>query len=175
MKMLQRDLKEVKESQEKLQGDIEKLQENLLKMKNSHEAYARFLGKPHLLDLANEILVLCMGRRKPIPTTNTFSSLEGGRRTNFNNLITVLNQKKARSNAVLSVLSENHPKEWATTFDSINENRNLGIHCDTWREVNQRAAEARKFLKAHPYLTRSCRMETFIISNCSTFMEHSCE
>ena len=74
-----------------MQGDFEKLQaEDLLKVKISHAAYAKFLVKPHLLNLANEILMLCKGWNKPSPTKNTFSALTGDRRTHFYTLITLL-------------------------------------------------------------------------------------
>jgi hypothetical protein len=73
-----------------LQGDFEKSQEDMLKVKKSHAAYAKFLVKPHLLNLANEILLLCKGWNKPSPTKNTFSALTGDRRTHFYTLITLL-------------------------------------------------------------------------------------
>jgi hypothetical protein len=73
-----------------LQGDFEKSQEDLLKVKNSHAAYEKFLVKPHLLNLANEILMLCKGWNKPSPTKNTFSALTGDRRTHSYTLITLL-------------------------------------------------------------------------------------
>jgi hypothetical protein len=126
-----------------LQGDFEKSQEDLLKVKKLTQNMQNFV-KPHLPNLTNEILMLCKGWNKPNPTKNTFSALTGDRRTHFYSLITLLNHKKAKSNAVLSILSENRPKERAKTLDSINESCNLGIHCDIWREMNQRAAEARR-------------------------------
>ena len=165
-----------RKSQQRIQ-DLEKgsvsTNKKLLKIQRSHAADAKILGKPHLLNLANEILQMCKGRIKPNPTKNTFSALKGDKMEKFNILTAALNLKKAKSNASIAALSPTGPKEWATAFDRIHEVGNLGIHSDTWTEIDKRAKEACDFLKKHQYLYRSCAMEAFIISNRNTFKTNS--
>ena len=113
------------------------------------------------MNLANEILLLCKGRlgTKPNPTKNTFLAFTGAR--------------KARFDALITDLGVVDGKLWATKFDSINELRNSGIHCDTWPMVAARAVAARKFLRMHPYMRRSQADAVFIIENYLKFKKHS--
>ncbi len=171
-------MKKSQEDMKKLQKDSVVTNSKLLKVQRSQAEDAKFLGRPHLLNLANKILMLCKGRKKPTQQKIRLSPYKGiGRRSSniWLLLSSCLNLKKAKSNASMAALSQTRPKEWATAFDSINENRNLGIHCDTWTEIDRRANEACNFLKKHQYLYRSCAMEVFIISNRNVFKTHSCE
>ncbi len=58
--MYQLFLKE-KERTAKLEAGAAVLKAKLVKVQNSHSANEKFLGEPHLLNLANEILLLCKG------------------------------------------------------------------------------------------------------------------
>ncbi len=141
---------------QRLETGVASLKAKLLKVQTSHSANAKFLGEPHLLNLANEILLLCKGLTKPNPT---FLALTGARKTRFD--------------ALIKDLGVVDGKLWATKFDSINELRNSGIHCDTWPMLAARAVAARKFLTMHPYMRRSQADAVFIIENYLKFKKHS--
>jgi flagellar biosynthesis GTPase FlhF len=146
--------KEMKE----MKNEVLKMKNEVHKVKISHSSDAKFLGAPHLLNIANEILHLFKGRMKPKPTKTTFVSFTGA--------------KKKRFDALVKNLGVDG-NEWAKKCDRINELCNAGIQCDTWQMVATRVNAALSFLKRRSYLRRSERDAVFIIDNYSKFKNHS--
>ena len=138
--------------------EMKEMKNKIHKVMISNSSDAKFLGAPHLLNLANEILHLFKGRTIPEPTTNTFVSFTGARKKRFDALVTNLGVDG---------------NELAKKCDRINELRNAGIHCDTWQLVATRVTAALGFLKRHQYLRRSERDAIFKIKNYSKFKKHA--
>jgi hypothetical protein len=138
--------------------EMKKMKNKIHKVMISHSSDAKFLGAPHLLNIANEILHLFKGQTKPEPTKNTFVSFKGAMKKKFDALVTNLGVDG---------------DEWAKKCDRINELRNAGIHCDSWQMVATRVTAALSFLKRHSYLCRSERDAVFIIKNYSKFKRYA--